>query len=303
MANILLVDASPLIYSNFNAMKRFKTKAGEPTGLRFGFMRSMRSYVEKTKADRVAICLDLLGVVKKAVGVPEYKANRVWSKDKEEMYDQIPNLLEMLSYTRYAQVQAEGYEADDVIAHLARKFEVGNHDVFIVSPDNDLLQLVSKRVRIWMPPKKENKNKAWFKDEDYCMSYFGVKPEYLLYFRALTGDSSDNLKGCVKSKYVENLAHIFCEKLKKNYTTRQIREEMMHMPGHYFIDGWLKVFKRNMHVMRLHDPVPGVLRIKKGKKDPTALRELLLKLEMKSLIPYVGKYTGIQEPGLDIKDA
>jgi len=300
MANILLVDASPLMYANFNAMKRFSTKAGVPTGLRFGFMRSMRSYVEKTQADRVAICLDLPGKVKKAEGVEEYKANRVWTPEKEDMYKQAPDLYEMLSYTRYAMVSAEGYEADDVIAHMARKFAAGHHTVFIVTPDNDLLQVVSGNVRIWMPPK--TKKKAWFKDETYCLDQFGVYPEQLLVYRALIGDVSDNLAGCVPSKHKKDVAAHF-RRLQRDAVTTEVNSMIMNLSSKFLVDGWMERFERNMEIMRLHDPQDGELKIEKGKKDPDALRKLFYELEMKSLVSYVGKFTGVEEPGLRAAEA
>jgi len=303
MANILLVDASPLIYANYNAMKRFKTKTGVSTGLRFGFMRSMRSYVEKTQADRVAICLDLPGEVKKAEGYSEYKANRTWTPEKEEMYKQVPELMEMLSYTRYATVSAKGYEADDVIAHLARKFAAGNHKVFIITPDNDLLQVVTDNIQIWMPPKKENKNKAWFKDEVYCLDKFGVYPEQLLYYRALVGDKSDNLGGCVLKRHAEDLGFYFRDRLERDAQASAITSAMMKAPGTWFHPNWLAVFERNMEIMRLHDPQKSELKIEKGMKSPDALRKLFYELEMKSLVSYVGKFTGVEEPGLNAAEA
>jgi len=303
MANILLVDASPLIYANHNAMKRFKTKGGEPTGLRFGFMRSMRSYVEKTQADRVAICLDLPGEVKKAKGVAEYKANRTWTSEKEEMYKQVPKLMEMLSYTRYATVSAEGYEADDVIAHLAKKFASGNHQVYIVTPDNDLLQVVANNVRIWMPPKKENKNKAWFKDDQYCLDHFGVHTDHLLWYRALIGDKSDNLGGAISTRYAEELADFFCREITHDVPTESMSQMLMDVPDSWFKLNWMSIFERNIGIMRLHDPEPDELKIEKGKKDPDALRKLFNELEMKSLVAHVGKYTGVEEPGLDAAEA
>jgi len=303
MANILLVDASPLIYANYNAMKRFKTKLGEPTGLRFGFMRSMRSYVEKTQADRVAICLDLPGEVKKAEGIAEYKANRTWTPEKEEMYAQVPQLMEMLSYTRYATASAKGYEADDVIAHLAKKFAKANHQVYIVTPDNDLLQVVANNVRIWMPPKKENKNKAWFKDDLYCLDHFGVPTDQLLWFRALIGDKSDNLRGAVHVRYTEKLAEFFRDEVEEDTPAKAMLHLLNYAHSPWLRDQWEKIFEQNIEIMRLHDPEPGELNIVKGRKDPDTLRKLFYDLEMKSLVAHVGKYTGIEEPGLDAAES
>jgi len=124
---ILLIDASPLIYSNFNSIGFLESENGEPTGLRFGFLRSTRSYTEKNQADRTVLCFDLPGLVKKAEGHSTYKSNRVWTEEKNKMYGQVPELREMLSLTKYTQADAEGYEADDVIGSLARQMESQGH--------------------------------------------------------------------------------------------------------------------------------------------------------------------------------
>lgn len=308
MANILLVDASPLIYANYNAMKRFKTKAGVPTGLRFGFMRSMRSYVEKTQADRVAVCLDLPGPVKKAEGHQEYKANRTWTPEKEDMYSQVPDLMTMLSYTRYALAQAVGYEADDVIAGLARKFAAANHSVYIVTPDNDLLQLVNERIKIWMPPKK--KEKAWLKDETYCYDTFGVHPQNLLHYRSIIGDTSDNLPGVnLNAESKRELAKFFNRTVLEEYTDEEFLEQIWpQLPRVVTINDSMPqtpkdLYRLNYEIMKLHDPEESELDIQKGKKDPDALRKLFYDLEMKSLVPHVPTFTGVQEPGLFSTDA
>ena len=302
MANILLIDAMPLIYQNFMAMKRFSTKSGIPTGLRFGFMRSMRSYTTKLNADRVGICFDLPGQVKKAEGVEEYKANREFTAEKQEMYDQIPHLREMLSLTRYAQIQAEGFEADDVIAHLARRYAAANHTVYIITPDNDLLQLVGPNVKIWMPPK--SKNKAWFKDEQYSLDNFGVYPNQLLHYRSIVGDTSDNLKGLTTQSVTrEKIATYIRENVEGGITVEQFVD--VYLPTVLTlispeVPDPVEVYQRNYHLMSLHDP--DNLEIKKGKKDNDSLRALLQSLEMKSLVPAVGKFTGVEESGLPAEE-
>ena len=115
METILLVDASPLVYSNFDKIGHLSTSTGEPTGLRYGFMRSVRSYAERTSATKVVICFDTLGTPIKASNVPEYKLNRETTPTKQKMYNQVPALKEMIRLTWYSQAEAPGYEADDLI--------------------------------------------------------------------------------------------------------------------------------------------------------------------------------------------
>ena len=101
MANILLLDASPLIYANFVQVGHFSTKAGEPTGLRYGFARSVRSYADKVRADKVCVVFDKPGPVHKAAGVETYKSDRVVTDDKRRMWDQVPALRDLISLTRW----------------------------------------------------------------------------------------------------------------------------------------------------------------------------------------------------------
>lgn len=282
MANILVIDASPLIYANFSKVGHFSVqngpRTGEPTGLRYGFLRSVRSYAEKTKADRVVICYDRPGQVLKATGQASYKADRVFTDDKAKMFEQIPALKEMLGFTRYAQAEAEGFEADDIIGHFARMFAAAQHDVFIVSTDNDLLQLVSPRIRIWMPPKKSEK--AWLKDEKYCQQNYGVKPNVLLHYRALVGDPSDNIKGCGSGAVFERRMQDICNGVVEPTCSPEEFIER-HLVG--AAPDLHQQYQSNYHLMRLWEP-GDALKITKGSKDPTRLGQLLEELEMKSML-------------------
>jgi len=202
---VLLVDASPLIYANFDALNHLSSRVtGESTGLRYGFTRSVRSYESRLEVDKTIICFDLMGPVRKAEGITEYKSDRIWTAKKQEMYDQVPDLRELLSLTKWTQVEAEGYEADDVIGTLARKLAEKDADIFIVSPDRDLWQLVTDRVVIFNP--KAKIKKEWFIGQDDVERHFGVPPDILLHLKALTGDKSDNLSGAILPRFEKGWA-------------------------------------------------------------------------------------------------
>lgn len=312
MANILIVDASPLIYSNWNALgKKFSTPEGELTGLRFGFLRSIRSYAEKTRADRVAICYDTPEPVKKAALVDDYKANREFTPDKAEMYAAVPALKRLLSYTRYAQCEAPGYEADDIVGHLARKFAAGGHDVYVVSSDNDLCQLLDDRIKIWMPPKKESKNKPWFKDERFVLTTYGVLPCQLTFWRALWGDDSDNILPAIsvaKSQAwtKESVRNQLAAEIRQLFTKMDVLDlpEVMkivrqRLAGMATVDEVR--FAQNFEVTRLHDP--DNLVITKGEKSVTKLRAELDRLAIRSMIPHISSLTGVDIPGLPVEEA
>jgi len=199
MSKVLLVDMSPLLYGVWNTpMKEFTTLAGELTGIRFGCLRSLMSYAKKTKADEVVAVFDAPpaegdDVSFRKVIDADYKSNRVWTEDKELMYSQVGSLKECLRSTKFYQAQAEGFEADDVIATLARTYQAQGISVVIVTPDNDLVQLVSPGIMVWMPPKKNKPH--WIKDAEWIHAEFGVRPECLCIWRSICGDTSDNIKG------------------------------------------------------------------------------------------------------------
>lgn len=306
MGTALLIDASPLMYAVANTpVGSFTTSRGEPTGLRFGLLRSIRSYTEQTKADKTVICYDTSDPVVKAVGYEEYKSNRTWTPEKEAMYSQVSGLKDLLSLTKYAQIEAAGYEADDVIGCVARKLAAQGHDVLIVTPDNDMLQLIwDPKIRIWMPaqPKKGHK-KPWYKDEEYIHENYGVSSQELLLWRAIEGDKSDNLDGVDWNK----LERLHMQKLLAKHASGHTITEPLGMDDFDYILGqserlsplWLsplrgqesrKVVERNYKVMSLMDP-PNLVVIK-GKADSLALTIELERLEMKSLLRKVDDFTG-----------
>lgn len=306
MGTALLIDVSPLLYAVANTpVGSFTTKAGEPTGIRFGVLRSIRSYTEQTRADKTVLCYDFPGQVEKAKNVPEYKANRKWTDEKQKMYDQVPGLKALVGLTKYAQIEAEGYEADDVIGCVAKKLSAQGHTVLIVTPDNDMLQLLCyPAISIWMPaqPKKDHK-KPWYKDEDYIMENYGVGPSELLLWRAIEGDKSDNLPG-VKLNTADrlNLRTALREQANQKPSLthlgmfefdQMMKGEFQNPPGSSL--QVLSVFRdrieRNFRMMELMDP-PN-LAVTKGKADVVALCAEFKRLEMKSLVGKSLDFTGV----------
>lgn len=286
MSTVLLVDASPLIYAVYNAMGHFQTKAGEPTGLRFGFLRSIRSYADKVKPDKVVICFDSPGPVVKAEGIETYKANRVMTPEKVKMYEQVPALRELLALTKYTQVDAPGYEADDIIGSLARRLMGQGHDVYVVSPDNDLCQLVMfPKVKLWMPPK--GKEKAWLKDHNWVCDQFQVQPNALLLWRAIEGDTSDNLEGL--SLLTANTKEQFKARLRELAAIHQDRALTPDdLTSLQLSDGATKMVRVNYEVMKLVDPP--VLGITKGIRDSEKLGQAFEALEMRSMLKHLPEF-------------
>lgn len=281
MATILVIDGSPIAYQQFNAVGHLRTSTGEKTGLRFGFLRAIRSYAKKFDADRVVICWDVRGKVLKALDMPEYKANRVMTDEKKEMYGQFDALKELIALTGWTQVEEPGYEADDLIGFVTKRMVEKGHNVVIVSIDNDLLQLLGlgPKVQYYVP----GKNARLKTEEDVILNY-GVPPWALVYLRAAAGDPSDNISGVAGLKgYLVEIARRFCT-MSRTEPLHEVEEKMQawcQTDWHRLPDVF-KAWKKNLDVMRLQ--CPPQMQILKGKGNREALGLKFKELEFHSLL-------------------
>lgn len=304
--NVLIVDAMPLVYSNFAKVGSLAVQAGPnagtPTGLRYGFLRSVNSYRKRTQADKVVIAWDSAGPVKKAEGAEDiYKANRsdeielgLTDKkvDKTFMYAQIPDLKEMIGLTSWVQLELAGYEADDLIGHYARELSRMGHAIVISSTDNDLCQVVSEHVKIFVPNNpKQGRKKDSFKDLDWVRAEFGgLEGNQVTLYRAIMGDKSDNLPGVLGLSQMDFSSQRdlirACIKQTKAQTPGQVVTALLEGGASqvaHEIDALMDKFELMYNIMRLHSPDAPV-RVRKGVKDQTLLKELFEKLEFKSMM-------------------
>lgn len=285
--NILLIDASPLIYSTYDAVGHL-SYGGEPTGMRFGFLRSVRSWTERVKADRTIICFDLPGEVNKAKGEDTYKANRTWTQTKQDMYDQVPDLRELLSLTKYTQIDAPGYEADDILGALARRYGAKGYEVLIATPDHDMLQVVTERVRIFNH--KAKKKAEMVLGKQFVLDRYGVPPERFLYYKALVGDTSDNLEGLYKG----------AEQHKSVARRISVMKEESFVGPNTFKTHWASswtslqedLFERNFELMYLHEP--NKVNIIKGSRDEQRLAQEFERLGFKSMKKHLKNIAGTE---------
>jgi len=203
--NILMVDVSPLAYSTWDKVGHLGIDGPEgwiSTGLRYGVIRSVRSWANRCSATRVVLVYDsprATQVRRDEHNMPMYKSNRPWTNAKEEMYSQIPELKQMIELTNYIQMESEGFEADEIICQMARLQSMKGHTVVIASPDHDLYQAIDDRRKV-LCFNHRGKGKKAFITEEVARETTGVWPRHLCYFKAIVGDTSDNIAGVVKGK-------------------------------------------------------------------------------------------------------
>ncbi|MBI2680637.1 MAG: DNA polymerase I, partial [Candidatus Solibacter usitatus] len=165
-----------------------RTATGLSTEAVYIFTNMLRKLAKTYKPEYMAAVFESIGPTLREQEFAEYKANRTAMPD--DLAEQIPYVRKVLDGMRVPILQFAGYEADDVIATLARRAESAGYEVVIVSSDKDLLQLVTERVSMLNPAKDD----LWYNPAK-VEEFMGVRPEQVADLLALKGDSVDNIPG------------------------------------------------------------------------------------------------------------
>ena len=187
---LLLVDGSSYLYRAFHALPELMSPRGEPTGAVYGVASMLRRLAADYKAEARACVFDAKGRTFREDAYPEYKANRPPMPDA--LAAQIEPLRELVSALGWPVLAVEGVEADDVIATLAEAAKRQGWRCIISTGDKDLAQLVDAKVTLVNTMSNETL------DPPAVEAKFGVAPEQITDFLALTGDAVDNVPGVEK---------------------------------------------------------------------------------------------------------
>ena len=186
-----ILDGYSLIYKSYFAFIRnpLFNHDGENTSAVFGFFRSLFSFMNEYQPDYFAVALDSLVPTFRHEQYEEYKATR--DKTPDDLHAQIPRIEKILETLSIKTVRVNRYEADDVIAAYAGKCTEENRPCYILTGDKDLMQLVDDNVKIL----KSDKAGYVEIDHDGVIENYGVRPDQIIDYLALTGDSADNIPG------------------------------------------------------------------------------------------------------------
>jgi len=190
---LFLLDGMALAYRAHFAFisSNLKNKEGLSTGPIFGFANTLEQLLELEKPSHIAVAWDTHAPTFRHEMDENYKAHRPPQPD--ELREGIPYIKEMLNRYKVANLELDGYEADDIIGTLALKAGLDGADVFMVTPDKDFMQLVTENVKLYKPL---NAAKGFdIIGIDGVVDYFGVKPEKVRDVLALIGDTADNIPG------------------------------------------------------------------------------------------------------------
>ena len=190
---IMLIDGFGLIFRAYHAIDpSMATSTGEQTNAVFGFARMLLDVLRIHKPDYAIVALDS-GKTFRHEEYPEYKGTR--AEMPEDLRAQIGRVREIIDVMNIPTITAEGYEADDIIGSLSHRLARENDlHVLIITGDSDLLQLVEPNVEAVLPGRPRFTDLRIF-DEKAVIERYGFSPGLLPDYKALVGDTSDNIPG------------------------------------------------------------------------------------------------------------
>ena len=206
MKTLTIIDTFGFFFRSYFALPPLRNSDGFPTGLLTGFINLVDGLHRDHNTDYIVFALDSKGKNFRHELYSDYKANR--DEAPEDLKKQLPIAIDWIREMGFASLEKEGFEADDVIATLAKYGKEQGLKVRIVSHDKDLYQMIENgKVVMYDSIKRKEIT------EQECFDKFGVMPKDFINFQALLGDSSDNVPG------VKGIGKVGASKLINEFST------------------------------------------------------------------------------------
>ena len=287
MQKLFLLDAYALIYRSYYAFiknPRINSK-GLNTSAIMGFLNTLNEVLTKEKPTHIGVAFDPHGPTFRSEAFPEYKAQR--EETPEDIRKAVPIIKDLLKAYRIPILQADGYEADDVIGTLAEKAGSIGVETYMLTPDKDYGQLVNDNVFIYRP--RHGGGYETMGPKEVCEKYGIPSPTSVIDLLALMGDSADNFPGCpgVGEKTAVKLINEFGSIEKLIERSSEIKGKLREKVEEHVDD-----IKMSYFLATIKTDVPIELdmeSLKLVEPDEDELGKLLLELEMKSFADRVLK--------------
>ncbi|HYD21783.1 MAG TPA: DNA polymerase I [Flavipsychrobacter sp.] len=191
---LFLLDAMALIFRAYYALIRSPriTSTGRNTNAQFGFTNTLFDLINKEKPTHLAVVFDTEAPTERHTDFAEYKANR--QEAPEDLVSAIPDIKRIIKGFNLPCMEADGYEADDVIATLALEAAAKGYTVYMVTPDKDFGQVVGDNIFIYKPPYQGNKEEIYGPAE-VCAKWGIKRVGQVIDILGLMGDAVDNIPG------------------------------------------------------------------------------------------------------------
>ncbi|MCX7883855.1 MAG: DNA polymerase I [Caloramator sp.] len=278
---LVILDCNSLLNRAFYALPPMITTKGQPTGAIYGFTTMLLKIYDEIRPDYIAAAFDKAKITFRNEVYADYKAGR--RKMPEELAAQFEPVKELLDAFNIGIFELEGYEADDIIGTIAKKYESNDLEVIIYTGDRDALQLVSDFTKVVITKKGITETDIY--DKTFLMGKYGLEPKGIIDLKGLMGDSSDNIPGVpgVGEKTALKLLHEYktLENIFNNTDSisgKKLKESLIKYKEQAFLSKRLATIERN---------VPIDIDLKKIKTedcDVSRIKEIFSKLEFNSLM-------------------
>ncbi|MDP2860180.1 MAG: 5'-3' exonuclease H3TH domain-containing protein, partial [bacterium] len=192
-----------------HALPPLTNRKGEMTNAVYGFSSVLIKVINELKPDYMVAAFDLAAPTFRHIEYDQYKAKRV--KAPDELYAQIPRTKEVLQAFGVPVLEKEGFEADDIIGTVAKKYTDKEIDILIITGDLDTLQLIDNNIRVYTM--KKGLSDTMIYGEKEVEKRYGLKVSQMIDYKALRGDPSDNIPG------VRGIGEITATSLLKEFKT------------------------------------------------------------------------------------
>jgi DNA polymerase-1 len=282
---LVIIDGNSLINRAFFAIQqRLTNKDGVPTNAVYGFLNMLFRVMEDYKPDFMSVAFDMKAPTFRHTAYSDYKGTRKGMPD--ELAVQLPILKEILDAMGIHRTELSGFEADDLIGTISKRFGANGHEVLSVTGDKDALQLVDENITVLIT--KQGISQIDVMTPEKVMADFELTPAQIIDLKGLSGDTSDNIPGIpsVGPKTATKLLKTYetVERLIEEYETienKRIRELVAEYAHQAMMSKKLATIEINVPLEFDEDD------FKCDKPDTKELVNLLMLYELKSFIPRI----------------
>ncbi len=285
---LLVIDGNSILNRAYYGIKQLTTSDGLYTNGIYGFMNILNKLLDETKPDSVAVAFDLAAPTFRHKAYDGYKAGRKPMPD--ELHMQMPVLKELLDKLGYVRLEAEGFEADDILGTQAHICAERGDECVIATGDRDSLQLVSDKTIVLLAGTKGGRPETTVYNKEKIQEVYGIEPKKLIEVKALMGDASDRIPGVagVGEKTALTLIQKYgsLDKIYEDLSALDIRDNLR---------GKLETGRDNAFMSRelaeIHTDAPvetDINRLRIKAPDNAGLYTLLKRLEFYKMIEKMG---------------
>ncbi len=289
---LVILDGYSLLFRAFYATSALSTAAGKPTNALFGFLNMLAQILERQRPDCILVAFDAPGKTFRHADYAEYKATR--RETPEALQAQLPEARRIVQALGIPTLELTGYEADDVIGTVTRIAREHGYRTTVVTGDGDALQLVDDWVTVVTPSKGVSEIRTY--TPEAVRERYGFGPELIVDFKAIAGDSSDNIPG------VPGIGEKGATELVQNFGgAEEILERFAELPPKYQkkIEPAKEQMLLSKRLATIDRNVPLEIDFRPYRLDPHRLQEALRVMEEYEFRTLVKRLPAVLAPYVD----